>query len=85
MEEGDVKSAAFELKINPSTIYSVLSHVKLKLVKSQNMVNRLNNIKKKSHALRRLLVPIQRVAIPASEAEEPEFTSEQEEEKWQTA
>ena len=68
-EEGDVKSAAFELKIQPSTIYSVVSHIRLKLVKSQNTVNQMNTVKKKSHALRRLLVPIQRVSIPASEAE----------------
>jgi hypothetical protein len=80
-EEGDVRNAAFELKISPSTIYCVLSHVKLKRVKAQNTVNQLNNITKKSHALRRLLVPIQRVTVPASEAEE----KEESEEKWQVA
>lgn len=69
MEEGDVKSAAFELKIQPSTIYSVVSHIRLKLVKSQNTVNTLNSRTKKSHALKRLLIPLQRVAIPVSEAE----------------
>jgi hypothetical protein len=69
LEEGDVKSAAYELKIKPSTIYGVLSNIRVKLLKSQNTVNRCNVWKKKSHALRRLLVPLQKVAITAEEAE----------------
>jgi DNA-binding CsgD family transcriptional regulator len=81
-EEGDVKSAALELKISPSTIYSVLSHIKLKRVKAQNTVNRLNTVTRKCVALRRLLIPLQKVAVPESLAEGSENS---EEEKWQTA
>lgn len=69
MESGDVKGAAYDLQVKPSTIYSVVSHVRLKLVKSQNTVNKFNNVKKKSPALRRLLVPLQKVPVPVSEAE----------------
>jgi len=76
MEEGDVRSAAYELKIKPSTIYGILSKIRVKLVKSQNTVNKCNVFKKKSHALRRLLIPLQTVAIPATLAE-----AEQEEEQ----
>jgi len=81
-EEGDVRSAAYELKIKPSTIYGVLSNIRVKLVKSQNTVNRCNVLRKKSQALRRLLIPLQRVAIPATLAEGQE---EENEEKWVTA
>jgi len=81
-EEGDVRSAAYELKIKPSTIYSVLSNIRVKLVKSQNTVNRCNVLKKKSHSLRRLLIPLQRIAIPTTLAEGKQ---EEENEEWQTA
>jgi hypothetical protein len=64
IENGDVKTAASELKIAKSTIYGVISRIRLKLVKSQNTVNKINVVKKKSRTLRRLLVPIQKVAVP---------------------
>lgn len=69
LEEGDVRSAAYELKIKPSTVYGVLSNIRMKLLKSQNTVNHLNTKKSKSRVLKRLLVPLQKVAIPVSEAE----------------
>jgi predicted DNA-binding protein YlxM (UPF0122 family) len=64
IENGDVKTAASELKIAKSTVYGVISRIRLKLVKSQNTVNKINVVKKKSRTLRRLLVPIQKVAVP---------------------
>jgi hypothetical protein len=72
LEEGDVKSAAYELKVMPSTIYTVIHRVRFKLVKAQNTVNRCNRLKQKSHTLRRLLVPLTRVAVPVDKAEEGE-------------
>ena len=76
-EEGDVRSAAYALKITPSTIYSVLNKIRVKQVKSQNTVNTLNVARRKSLALRRLLIPLQKV--PVQEAEETEEETEAEE------
>jgi hypothetical protein len=70
LEEGTVKEAAYELGVKPATIYTVISHVRFKLVRAQNTVNRCNRLKQKSHTLRRLLVPLTRVAVPAEKAEE---------------
>jgi DNA-binding NarL/FixJ family response regulator len=61
IETGSVKGAANELNISPYTIYNILYRVRKKLIKSQNTVNKINVYKKQSNALKRLLVPIQRV------------------------
>jgi len=61
IETGSVKGAANELNISPYTIYNILFRVRKKLIKSQNTVNKINVYKKQSNALKRLLVPIQRV------------------------
>jgi hypothetical protein len=45
----------------------------MKLIKSQNTVNRINVYKKQSNALKRLLVPIKRITVE----------EEKEEEKWE--
>jgi len=67
IENGDVRMAASELGISRSTVYNVLYRIRKKLVKSQNTVNKVNNYKKRSRVLKRLLVPIQRVRIPEEE------------------
>jgi hypothetical protein len=61
IERGDVKAAANELNLAVPTIYNVLHRVRIKLVKSQNTVNKVNVYKKQSNALKRLLIPIQRL------------------------
>lgn len=78
IENGNVGAAASELKIAKSTVYSVLSSVRVKLAKSQNTVNKVNNFKKQSRTLKRLLVPVQKVEIPESVEEELEENREQE-------
>ena len=70
IENGSVGAAASELKIARSTVYTVLSKVRLKVVKSQNTVNKVNNFTKQSRALKRLLIPIQKVRISESVEEE---------------
>jgi len=77
MENGDVASAASELKISKATIYHTLYNIRIKLTKSQNTVNKTNIMKKKSRTLRRLLVPMQKVAVPETIEEVPE------EEEWE--
>jgi hypothetical protein len=79
MEEGDVQSAASELNVKPSTVYAVLSKVRVKLLKSQNTVNHCNVLKRKSRALRRLLVPMQKIAV-ANTGEETEEEDDMNEE-----
>jgi hypothetical protein len=61
IEKGSVKAAANELWLASPTIYNVLYRVRIKLIKSQNTVNKINVYKKQSNTLKRLLVPIQRV------------------------
>jgi hypothetical protein len=61
IERGDVKAAANELNLAVPTIYNVLHRVRIKLVKSQNTVNKVNVYKKQSNTLKRLLIPIQRL------------------------
>jgi len=75
IERGDVKAAANELNLAVPTIYNVLHRVRIKLVKSQNTVNKVNVYKKQSNALKRLLIPIQRVR--------PIEVDEEELEKWE--
>jgi len=76
IECGSVKAAAVELNLAIQTIYNVLHRIRVKLVKSQNTVNKINVYKKQSRTLKRLLIPIQRVK--PLEIEE----GEEEEEKW---
>jgi DNA-binding NarL/FixJ family response regulator len=73
IERGSVKAAALELNLAPPTIYNVLYRIRMKLIKSQNTVNRINVYKKQSNALKRLLVPIKRITVE----------EEKEEEKWE--
>jgi hypothetical protein len=75
IETGSVKGAANELSISPYTIYNILFRVRKKLIKSQNTVNKINVYKKQSNALKRLLVPIQRV--------KPIELDEEEHENWE--
>jgi len=71
IERGSVKAASNELELATPTIYNVLYRVRIKLVKSQNTVNKINVYKKQSNTLKRLLVPIQRVkALETEELEE---------------
>jgi hypothetical protein len=69
IERGSVKGASVELNLAVPTIYNVLHRVRIKLVKSQNTVNKVNVYKKQSNTLKRLLVPIQR--LRPLEVEEP--------------
>jgi DNA-binding NarL/FixJ family response regulator len=73
IERGSVKAAALELNLAPPTIYNVLYRIRMKLIKSQNTVNRINVYKKQSNTLKRLLVPIKRITVE----------EEKEEEKWE--
>jgi hypothetical protein len=74
IERGDVKAAANELNLAVPTVYNVLHRVRMKLVKSQNTVNKINVYKKQSNMLKRLLVPIQRIkALETKESEEEEW------------
>jgi len=75
IERGSVKAAAIELKLAIPTIYNVLHRVRIKLMKSQNTVNKINVYKKQSSTLKRLLIPIIRVRA----LEEKDF---EEEEEW---
>ena len=72
---GSVKAVAVELNLSIFTIYNALHRIRIKLIKSQNTVNKINAYKKRSKALKRLLVPIQRYK-PIELEEEPE-------EKWE--
>ena len=73
IERGSVKAAALELNLAPPTIYNVLYRIRMKLIKSQNTVNRINVYKKQSNALKRLLVPIKRITVEEEEEEEEKW------------
>jgi len=70
IEVGSVKAAAWKLRLAPTTIYNILYRVRIKLLKSQNTVNKINAYKKQSSTLKRLLVPILRIKPIGEELEE---------------
>ena len=76
IECGAVKAAAVELNLAIQPIYNALARNRVKLVKSRNIVNKINSYTKQSSILKRLLVPIQRV--------KPIELEEEAEEKWGT-
>jgi transposase len=64
-----VEQAARELDISAVTIYTMLFRIRKKLTKSRFTVNKVNNWKKSSRVMARLLVPYYRLKISVEEGE----------------
>ena len=58
-----VNTAAHELNLAPSTLYSVIYRAREKISKSRVTVNQTNNFRQRSRALARLLVPYMKITI----------------------
>jgi len=64
-----VQQAARELNLSTATVYTVLFGIRKKLTKSRFTVNKVNNWRKSSRVMARLLVPYYRLKISVEEGE----------------